>query len=219
MLTSLLAGLVWYQIIAHVGISAGIHRYWAHKSFKVSSPFVNIFEVITLYMSVLAGSRSPIGWISAHRMHHHFSDTEKDPHSPSFKGFWTVFFSLWSIKKIDAAYSKDLFANPRMLFFHKNWQWVWIGTSLITVVISPYLFLSVVLIPGILAPIGFGTVNAICHMNGKSRNLPLANLLVAGEGYHNEHHKGKSFSFHKFDLTGIVLKKLDSLKIITKLKD
>ena len=87
----LIIGFVWYQVIAHVGISSGLHRYFAHRAFRAG----HVFEVITLYMSVLAGSRSPIGWIAAHRMHHHHSDTDKDPHSPNTKGFWTVLFSLW----------------------------------------------------------------------------------------------------------------------------
>ena len=94
MLESLLIGFIWYQIIAHVGISAGLHRYWAHKSFTAGP----IFEIVTLYFATLAGARSPIGWISAHRMHHHHSDKELDPHSPKYKGFWKVFLSLWTVK-------------------------------------------------------------------------------------------------------------------------
>ena len=98
---SLIIGFIWYQLIAHVGISLGLHRYFAHRAFKAG----HIFEVITLYMSVLAGSRSPIGWIAAHRMHHHHSDTDKDPHSPNIKGFWTVLLSLWKIESIPATVS------------------------------------------------------------------------------------------------------------------
>ena len=36
--------------------------------------------------------------------------------------------------------------------------------------------------PAILAPIGFGLINAVCHINGKSRNFPLVNLLSAMGG-------------------------------------
>jgi len=210
LVNSLIFGFIWYQVIAHVGISAGLHRYWAHRSYT-AKPW---FEVLTLYLSILAGSRSPIGWISAHRMHHHHSDTELDPHSPKFKGFWKVFLSQWSIKNIPPKYSKDLFSNPRMVFFHNNWHWIWAGTALFTLLISPWLFVSIVLVPAILAPIGFGTVNAICHIGGESRNFPLANILVAGEGYHNEHHDGKNFRFHKYDQTGFVLSLLDKYGII-----
>lgn len=29
----------------------------------------------------------PIDWVSTHRYHHQFCDSERDPHSP-FEGFW-----------------------------------------------------------------------------------------------------------------------------------
>lgn len=30
---------------------------------------------------------NPIDWVSTHRYHHQFCDSEKDPHSP-IEGFW-----------------------------------------------------------------------------------------------------------------------------------
>lgn len=210
--TSLLLGFIWYQFIAHIGISAGLHRYWAHRAFK-ASPW---FENLTLYLSVLAGSRSPIGWIAAHRMHHSHSDTELDPHSPSYKGFWTVFFSWWYIDKIPVKYSKDLFANPRMRFFHDHWKAIWIMSAALAFLLSPWFFLGFIIVPAILAPLGFGTVNAICHIDGHSRNIPIANILVAGEGYHDEHHNGKNLRYHKYDLTGYMLEKLIKVGVFAK---
>lgn len=212
---TLLIGFLWYQVIAHVGISAGLHRYWAHRSFNANA----FFEIITLYLAVLAGSRSPIGWISAHRMHHHHSDSELDPHSPKYKGFWTVFLSLWSVKSIAPRYSKDLFKNPRMVFFHNHWGKICLTSAIVSAVISPYVFIAWVLMPAILAPIGFGLINAVCHKDGVSRNFPIVNLMSAGEGWHDEHHKGKSFRFHKWDLTGFVLETLANRNLVTKLKD
>lgn len=200
---SLIIGFIWYQLIAHVGISLGLHRYFAHRAFKAG----HIFEVITLYMSVLAGSRSPIGWIAAHRMHHHHSDTDKDPHSPNIKGFWTVLLSLWKIESIPAKYSKDLFANPRIKFFHDYWKHIWIISAVAAFIIHPYFFLSFIVIPAVIAPIAFGMVNALTHHDGL-HNVPWINIFVAGEGYHKEHHNGKIVRFHKYDFTGYVLEKL-----------
>ena len=212
---TLAIGFLWYQVIAHVGISAGLHRYWAHKSFNANA----LFEIITLYFAVLAGSRSPIGWISAHRMHHHHSDSDLDPHSPKYKGFWTVFLSLWSVKSFPVKYSKDLFKNPRMVFFHNHWGKIWLTSAVISAIISVNVFVAWVLMPAILAPIGCGLINAVCHKNGHSRNFPLVNLLSAGEGWHDEHHNGKNFRFHKWDLTGFVLETLANNNLVTKLKD
>lgn len=215
MLTTLLIGFIWYQIIAHVGISAGLHRCLAHKAFKANS----LFEILILYMCVLAGSRSPIGWISSHRMHHHHSDTDLDPHSPSVKGFLKIFFSRWTIPSIPAKYVKDLYNNPRIVFFHYHWRKIWIITAIITLLISPYFFVAFVLMPAILSLIGFGMVNAITHMNKSVRNVPWINLLTAGEGYHKEHHDGRNFRYHKFDQTGFVLEYLEKMRFIERLKD
>jgi len=204
-LTALLIGFVWYQVIAHIGISLGLHRYWAHRAFKAGP----VFEVVSLYMSILAGARSPIGWIAAHRMHHHYSDTELDPHSPNTKGFWTVFFSLWSIPSISPKYSKDLFENPRMRFFHVHWKVIWAASAfLIAVLFGPYMFLSFIVMPAILAPIGFGLVNAVTHKNNTVNNVPWINILVAGEGYHKGHHDGSTVRYHKYDHTGWALENL-----------
>lgn len=204
MLETIIFGLIWYQIIAHIGISVGLHRYWAHKAFKAGP----IFEVVTLYMSVLAGSRSPIGWIAAHRMHHHHSDTDLDPHSPNTKGFWKVFFSLWTIQNIAPKYVKDLYQNPRMVFFHNHWGKIWLISAIVSIIISPYFFIGFIVFPAIIAPIGFGMVNAITHYNNQVKNVPWINLFVAGEGYHKGHHDGLTVRYHKFDHTGFILEKL-----------
>ena len=86
----LLLGFIWYQFIAIFGLSIGLHRYFSHKQFQVSK----LYEIFSLYLAMLAGSRSPLGWAGAHRIHHRYSDTKLDPHSPTYKGFWNVFLIL-----------------------------------------------------------------------------------------------------------------------------
>ena len=203
----IIGGIVWYQIIAHVGVSAGLHRYFAHGAFKASP----LYEIIALYLITLAGARSPIGWIAAHRMHHVYSDTNKDPHSPKFKGFFTIFFSQWHLSRIPARFSKDLFRNPRIKFFHKNWKYVWGISAIVALAFSWQALVAFIVFPAFMAWIGFGSVNALCHntTKGESRNVPLINFYVAGEGYHAEHHKGKMLRYHKYDFTGWVLEKIN----------
>ena len=86
MILTLILGFIWYEIIAVFGISAGIHRYFSHKQFKAGP----LYEWIALYMVTLAGARSPIGWVGAHRIHHLYADTEKDPHSPDYQGWLKI---------------------------------------------------------------------------------------------------------------------------------
>jgi fatty-acid desaturase len=51
------------------------------------------------------------------------------------------------------------------------------------------MFLVVFISPIIYSYIGFGSINALCHKNGKVVNLMWINLLAAGEGYHKNHHE------------------------------
>ena len=70
-----------------------------------------------LYCGLLCGVRSPLTWAGVHRMHHAYSDTPKDPHSPKHIGKWRVFLSMYRIKTIPRKFIKDLLKNPRVMFF------------------------------------------------------------------------------------------------------
>ena len=208
----LLYGFLWYLIIAHVGVSAGLHRCFAHKAFKSHW----IYEILVLWMTNLIGLRSPIGWMGVHRMHHHHSDTDLDPHSPLKVGFWKVLFGIWKVEKIPTKYVRDLYQNPRILFFHNYWHVIWATQAFVALLISWQFFVAYTVIPSILSLIGFGLVNGVCHVGGKSRNFPIINILTAGEGYHAEHHKGKNLRFHKYDHMGAILEWLMKIKVIAK---
>lgn len=59
-----------------------LHRYAAHQMFTFRSPF---WERFFHFVTILAQGPSylnPHGYAVLHRMHHAYSDTEKDPHSP-----------------------------------------------------------------------------------------------------------------------------------------
>lgn len=207
---TIILGIIWYQVIAHIGISAGLHRYWTHGAFRASPTF----EIITLYMSVLAGSLSPLGWAATHRMHHATSDTTEDPHSPTHIGFWKVLTSTWRVPYIPRRFVKGLYKNPRMKFFHKHWLKIWIISGIVSWVISPYFFLGFVFIPWILSRIGYGLGNAITHDEKGAKDVPWMNILMAGEGFHKQHHNGKTFRLHKWDSTGALLNFLVKCKLI-----
>lgn len=146
------------------------------------------------------------------------SDTQHDPHSPKYKGFWKVLFGFFKVDKIPSKYVRDLYQNPRILFFHNYWAYIWAIQAGIALWISWEFLLAYTVIPSILSLVGFGLINAGCHIGGKSRNFPIVNLLTAGEGYHDEHHKGYNFRFHKYDHMGAFLEFLSDIGMIKKLK-
>ena len=135
-----IALIMW--VLYTIGVSGGYHKLLSHKQFKTVS---NTFETISLFLSMLAGVKSPLGWIGAHRMHHKYSDTKNDPHSPTYKGFWNVFFNNWHIDRIPKIYIKDVLKNPRIVFFHRHWKILHISFAVITLLISLELFLILVL--------------------------------------------------------------------------
>ena len=204
LIIAIVAGIIWSEVIAHFGASILLHRYYCHKQFEVPV----WFEIIGLFMLSVAYVKTPIGWIASHRMHHAYSDTEKDPHSPIFLGWWKVFSTTWDIPKIPARFARDLYANPRLVFFHKYHKQLLAAHWVISFLISPYFFIAYALIPFVFAKIGFGLINTMGHLNGPS-NAPWINLFVAGEGYHKEHHDNwRKVRLHKWDTGGWIAEKL-----------
>ena len=180
---AILIGIIWSQVISHFGASILLHRYYCHKQFKVPV----WFEWVGLFMLSVAYIRTPIGWIASHRMHHHHSDSEKDPHSAKHVGFWKVLLTIWDIPNIPPKYAKDLYANPRLVFFHKHHLKILAAHNIISFIISPYFWLAYAAVPFVFAKVGFGLLNTVGHQDGPT-DAPWLNLFVAGEGYHKQHH-------------------------------
>lgn len=205
LVVAILIGIVWSEIISHFGASILLHRYYCHKQFKVPV----WFEWIGLFMLSVAYIRTPIGWIASHRMHHHHSDSEKDPHSAKHVGFWKVLLTIWDIPSIPTKYAKDLFANPRLVFFHNHHLKILIAHNVVAFLISPYFWVAYALVPFIFAKVGFGLLNTIGHRTEGGANVPWLNFFIAGEGYHKNHHENsKRVRLHKWDTGGWLAEKL-----------
>uniref|UniRef100_A0A803LEB6 Fatty acid desaturase domain-containing protein n=1 Tax=Chenopodium quinoa TaxID=63459 RepID=A0A803LEB6_CHEQI len=81
-------GAFWVAVVLYLatgllGICLSFHRNLAHKSFKLPK----WLEYVFAYCGALALQGNPIDWVSTHRYHHQFCDSEQDPHSP-LEGFW-----------------------------------------------------------------------------------------------------------------------------------
>ncbi|MBS0447556.1 MAG: fatty acid desaturase [Proteobacteria bacterium] len=72
----LLAGL-W--ALSMIGMSLGLHRYFAHRAFKTSRAMRRVLAVL----GCLAGQGPVVSWVAVHRRHHEHSDQPGDPHSPN----------------------------------------------------------------------------------------------------------------------------------------
>ena len=150
MIKTLILGTIWYQIIAIFGLSIGLPRYFTHRQNFRLSP---IWESIVLYLIVLTGAKSPLGWAAAHRAHHKHSDTKLDPHSPKYKGVWYVFFNRWMFRypTIDRKSIKDLLRNKRVMFFHRHHGKIHLTSAVLSLLISFKFFVGFIVIPFVLS--------------------------------------------------------------------
>ena len=112
-----LASFAWWQWIAATAISSGYHRYFAHRSFETHSWYEWYSQILALF----ANPGPVLTWAATHRMHHAYVDTDKDPHSPTLKGFWKVYTSAWGDDvQIERKMLKGLNTKSTR-FFYKNY--------------------------------------------------------------------------------------------------
>jgi sn-1 stearoyl-lipid 9-desaturase len=209
----ILIGYLWGTLISHWGASILLHRYYCHRQFRVPA----WFETIGLGMLMIAVIRSPIGWIASHRMHHAHSDTEKDPHSWKHVGWWKVLTTTWDVPRIPVKYAKDLYRNPRLVFCHNHWLKIVAIVWVISLLIGFKFFVAFALMPFIHAKIGFGLLNTIGHKEEGGSNVWWLNFLIAGEGYHREHHKNfRNIRLNKYDTGGWITEKFLKYGIFQK---
>jgi stearoyl-CoA desaturase (Delta-9 desaturase) len=188
------------------------HRYASHRAFTMSKFWERVFYIFA-YITQGSSYLSPRAYAVMHRMHHAYTDTEKDPHSPKY--FSNVFSMMWHTRNVFAGiYNKTISTEKQ---FHKNVpQWpafdkiassavskiCWVIVYLAFYILfasSPWLFL---LLPFtiLIGPLQGAIINWFAHKYGyinfkqknTSRNLLPVDIFMLGESYHNDHHQHPS---------------------------
>jgi len=100
------------------------HRYASHGAFTMSKNWEKVFYVLS-WITQGSSYLSPKAYGIMHRMHHAFTDTDKDPHSPSYSK--NIFDMMWKTKvRYTAIFEGREEIEPR---FMKNLP-VWYGSIL-----------------------------------------------------------------------------------------
>lgn len=122
-----------YFIIYVIGHQLLLHRYFTHRQFKVSNPLHYIF----CFLSTTACLGSPLTYRFDHRLHHKFSDTEKDIHGPEI-GLFRAFHSY----KTERLYkvNEDRIKDDVVLFVHNNYYKIVLTTPALLLLFSTKLF-------------------------------------------------------------------------------
>ena len=186
-----------------------LHRYASHKQITMSKGWERVFHLAT-YLAQGSSFLSVRGYAILHRMHHAYSDTPKDPHSP--ENHANVLTMMWATKKRYDAFAyrreqpeprfeKDVPDWPLLDRVSQAWpaRIAWIGayTAFYAVFATQWwmwLFLPAHFLMG---PIHGAIVNWCGHKYGyknfangdASRNSLPFDIVTAGELFQNNHHK------------------------------
>lgn len=188
------------------------HRYAAHGSFSMSRAWEKVFFILS-YITQGSSYMSPRAYGVMHRLHHAYTDTEKDPHSPKYSS--NIFKMMWRTRKIYLKiYKRTMPIEERFTTNLPDWPsfdrfaglpvsrilWgVAYAVFFICFATSPWLYLLLPLTIAMGAVHGaiinwfahkFGYINY--KLKNTSENLICPDVLMLGESYHNNHHKHPS---------------------------
>jgi len=203
--------LLMYQLIVTVGISMGYHRFLSHKIFNCP----RWFEYVMLFFAHIMMVGPATLWVANHREHHAYTDTDKDPHSPKYKGWvYAHFLQVFTIPKIK--YMVDLLRDSLYKTQHKYYWILMILWVIALLLIDPWAILYAWLAPAGIAKLLGSLVFSFSHRNGHPNNDTWVALVSGGEGYHEPHHSNSRLSrWGKYDLGGLIIEKCFSKDITT----
>jgi len=214
-----------------IGITAGYHRYFSHRSYKTS----RLFQFIMAFLAQTSAQKGVLWWAAHHRHHHKHSDTETDIHSPVHRGFWYSQIG-WVMNSSTVGtewkFIQDFAKFPELRWLNKyflvppalyalaiylvfGWTGVFWGFFFSTMILYHGTFL----------------INSLTHVFGRiryrsgdqSRNSFILAVLTCGEGWHNNHHyyqatANQGWFWWEIDLSFYTLKLLSWLGIVWDLR-
>lgn len=238
-----ITALVLYTIRA-LGVTAGYHRYFAHRSFRTGRGF----QFVLAFLGSLSVQGGVLWWVSHHRDHHKYTETERDIHSPTKHGLWMAHMG-WMMHEeclqTNQANTKDFAKFPEIRWLQRNYALLIIGEALAIFLfgfILNYLYPALgtsglqmlvwgFFISTVLLWHSTFMVNSVCHRWGTrpydagddSTNNVIVGVLTMGEGWHNNHHKfaysaRHGLRWYQIDITWYVLRILSFFGIVTELK-
>ena len=193
---SLPAWLAGTYLLRMFGVTAGYHRYFSHRTFKLN----RFWQFWMAFLAQTSGQKGALWWAAHHRDHHLYSDRKEDLHSPVHEGFWWSHLG-WILSDeydhYDPKRVADLSRFPELrlldkfhlvptilygaaVYFVGGWPAFFWGFCASTVLLYHGTFL----------------INSLSHIWGtrrfatpdESRNNFWLALVTLGEGWHNNHH-------------------------------
>jgi len=194
-------------VFSAIGITAGAHRLWSHRSYKASAPL----RVFLALANSMAFQNDIYEWARDHRVHHKFSETDADPHN-ALRGFFFAHIGWLLVRKHPDVIEKgrklelqDLKNDAVVMFQRRYYKLSVLLMCFAVPMLVPWYFWGESLTVGYFVPCllryAFGLnatwlVNSAAHLWGNRPYdvtiNPRENRFVAfsacGEGFHNYHH-------------------------------
>jgi len=231
-------------VITALGVEAGLHRYFTHRSFDASEP-VKVFLGVA---GSMAAQGPVIFWVATHRLHHAFADTDRDPHSPQrrgrgvcgrVKGLWHGHVGwLFNVQKFDwSRHTRDWLVDRRVMKINAHYFSLVLVGIVVPGVIGGVATQSVHgLVGGVLwgglarifaADNATWAVNSLGHTIGnrefrlrdESRNIGALAAPTMGGSWHNNHHARPALArtrrhWWQLDLAGEFIRLLACLGLV-----
>ena len=229
--------LVASYVIRMFAVTAGYHRYFSHRTFRLG----RVNQFLLAFLAQTSGQKGVLWWASHHRDHHRDSDGESDIHSPITHGFWHSHLG-WVLSDAHVGYTpaniKDFSQFPELRFLDEH-HWIcpwlfgamtfqiglWTGVGGWSGLLWGYVAPSVLLYHGTFC------INSLAHVWGTrrfdtpdaSRNNWLLALVTLGEGWHNNHHAFQSscrqgLRWWEVDITYYLLKGLSWIRMVRDIR-
>jgi stearoyl-CoA desaturase (delta-9 desaturase) len=228
---SAIAWLLGSYYLRMFGVTAGYHRYFSHRSYKLN----RFWQFCMAFLAQTSAQKGALWWAAHHRDHHLHSDRETDIHSPVHEGFW------WSHLGWVLSDEYDHYDPKRISDFSKYPELRWLDRHLL---VPPtiygagiyFLFGWSAFVWGFIAATvllyhGTFLINSLTHNWGsrrfatpdESRNHFVLAIVTLGEGWHNNHHYFMSsvrqgIRWWEIDITYYVLVVLSWLRVARDLR-
>ena len=212
------------------GVTAGYHRYFSHRSYKLG----RAAQFLLAVLAQSSGQKGVLWWAALHREHHRHADREEDIHSPWQRGFWWS-HAGWVLSNEHDSYDPKLIADfakfPELRWLDRH-HWVpAVALAAVLALSGPGVFVWGYLVSTVLLYHCTFAINSMAHLFGTrrfdtpdhSRNNWLLALVTFGEGWHNNHHFSmgscrQGLRWWEIDITYGVLKLLALLGIARDLR-
>lgn len=196
-----------FAVLSGLGVTAGAHRLWAHKTYKARLPF----QTVLMLFNCMSMQNKIIEWCRDHRVHHKYTETDADPHN-ALRGFFFAHMGWLMMKKHPQVFIKgknidmsDLERDPVVKFQRDYYLCLCFACNVLFPVLIPTLcwgespvtaFFVLFVIRYVLTLHSTWLVNSAAHLWGarpydthiNPSNNRFVSLVAIGEGWHNYHH-------------------------------